>query len=89
MEFPIEIQRLIHDFARPTTRVDWRRGSYINYNLADMPYFAIREQLEKLYPYYVSGIINYSNDDSQFKSYDIIIPNKLYKGCNYYKGGFF
>jgi len=27
MEFPIEIQRLIHDFARPITRPDWRKGS--------------------------------------------------------------
>ena len=29
MEFPIEIQRLINDYARPRTRPDWRKGSYI------------------------------------------------------------
>ncbi len=29
MEFPIEIQMLIHDFARPMTRPDWRKGSFM------------------------------------------------------------
>ena len=29
MEFPIEIQMLIKDYARPMTRPDWRKGSYI------------------------------------------------------------
>jgi hypothetical protein len=32
MEFPDDIQRLIHDFARPMTRADWRSGSFINRN---------------------------------------------------------
>ena len=27
MEFPIEIQRHINDFAKPVTRIDWRQGS--------------------------------------------------------------
>ena len=27
MEFPLEIQRHINDFAKPVTRVDWRQGS--------------------------------------------------------------
>ena len=27
MEFPIEIQMLINDYARPMTRPDWRKGS--------------------------------------------------------------
>lgn len=30
MEFPIEIQRLINEYAKPMTRVDWRNGSYIS-----------------------------------------------------------
>ncbi len=30
MEFPPEIQILINDYARPTTRLDWMKGSYIN-----------------------------------------------------------
>lgn len=30
MEFPIEIQMLINDYARPLTRPDWRKGSSIN-----------------------------------------------------------
>jgi len=29
MEFPIEIQRHINDFAKPVTRLDWREGSAI------------------------------------------------------------
>ena len=29
MEFPIEIQMLINDFARPMTRPDWRKGSFM------------------------------------------------------------
>ena len=29
MEFPIEIQRLINEFAKPITRPDWREGSSI------------------------------------------------------------
>jgi hypothetical protein len=29
MEFPIEIQMLINDYARPMTRPDWRKGSSI------------------------------------------------------------
>ena len=29
MEFPIEIQMLINDYARPLTRPDWRKGSII------------------------------------------------------------
>lgn len=30
MEFPIEIQKLINDYAKPITRLDWRKGSYLN-----------------------------------------------------------
>ena len=32
MEFPAEIQSLIHDFIRPkfVTRSDWKKGSYIH-----------------------------------------------------------
>jgi hypothetical protein len=30
MEFPPDIQILINDYARPTTRLDWMKGSYIN-----------------------------------------------------------
>ena len=30
MEFPIEIQMLINDYARPLTRPDWKKGSFIN-----------------------------------------------------------
>ena len=38
MEFPIEIQMLINDYARPMTRPDWRKGSYIVRTLkADIP----------------------------------------------------
>lgn len=29
MEFPIEIQRYIMEFAKPKTRPDWKQGSYI------------------------------------------------------------
>jgi hypothetical protein len=29
MEFPIEIQMLINDYARPMTRPDWRKGNNI------------------------------------------------------------
>ena len=29
MEFPIEIQMLINDYARPITRPDWRQGSFL------------------------------------------------------------
>jgi len=29
MEFPIEIQMLINDYARPITRPDWRKGSFL------------------------------------------------------------
>jgi len=29
MEFPIEIQRIINEYAKPMTRVDWRNGSSI------------------------------------------------------------
>ncbi len=29
MEFPIEIQMLINDYARPITRPDWRKGSFM------------------------------------------------------------
>lgn len=38
MEFPIEMQMLINDYARPMTRPDWRKGSYIVRTLkADIP----------------------------------------------------
>ena len=30
MEFPIEIQMLINAYAKPMTRPDWRKGSFIN-----------------------------------------------------------
>jgi hypothetical protein len=30
MEFPPDIQILINDYARPTTRLDWMKGSYIH-----------------------------------------------------------
>ena len=30
MELPPELQLLINDYARPTTRLDWMKGSYIN-----------------------------------------------------------
>ena len=30
MEFPIEIQMLINEYAKPATRPDWRKGSFIN-----------------------------------------------------------
>ena len=30
MEFPIEIQRLNNEYARPCTRPDWKKGSYYN-----------------------------------------------------------
>ena len=33
MEFPIEIQRLINEYAKPITRPDWREGSYIKRSL--------------------------------------------------------
>ena len=87
MELPIEIQRLIHEFALPITRPDWRNGSYINMNLANHPYCEIRDKLK--HSYILCDIINYSNDDSQFKSCNTIIPNKIYKGCNYHRGGGF
>jgi hypothetical protein len=29
MEFPIEIERLINEFAKPLTRPDWKKGSFI------------------------------------------------------------
>ena len=29
MEFPIEIQMLINDYARPISRPDWRQGSFL------------------------------------------------------------
>ena len=29
MEFPIEIQMLINDYARPISRPDWRKGSFM------------------------------------------------------------
>ena len=29
MEFPIEVQMFINDYARPMTRPDWRKGSNI------------------------------------------------------------
>lgn len=34
MEFPMDIQRLIYEFARPihVTKKDWRKGSYIHRN---------------------------------------------------------
>jgi len=31
MEFPIEIQRLINEYAKPCTRLDWRKGCYFNH----------------------------------------------------------
>jgi len=30
MEFPIEIQRLINEYAKPCTIPDWRKGCYYN-----------------------------------------------------------
>ena len=30
MEFPHEIQIQINDYARPATRLDWKKGSYIH-----------------------------------------------------------
>ena len=29
MEFPIEIQMLINDYARPLSRPDWKKGSFM------------------------------------------------------------
>lgn len=28
MELPIEIQRIINDYAKPITRPDWKKGCY-------------------------------------------------------------
>ena len=30
MEFPIEIQNIINEYARPCTRPDWREGCYFS-----------------------------------------------------------
>lgn len=30
MELPMDIQRLINEYAKPLTRPDWRKGSYFN-----------------------------------------------------------
>ena len=30
MEFPIEIQRHINEYAKPVNRIDWREGSAMN-----------------------------------------------------------
>ena len=30
MEFPIEIQRLINEYAKPCTRPDWKKGCFFN-----------------------------------------------------------
>jgi len=30
MELPVELQNIINVFAKPTTRPDWRKGSYMN-----------------------------------------------------------
>jgi hypothetical protein len=37
MNFPIEIQEIINDYARPMTRPDWFRGSYISRRLTKLP----------------------------------------------------
>jgi hypothetical protein len=38
MEFPIEIQRHINDFAKPLTRPDWRQGSAFNRKYIESQY---------------------------------------------------
>lgn len=30
MEFPIEIQQIINEYAKPMTKPDWRKGAHIN-----------------------------------------------------------
>ena len=65
MEFPIEIQMLINDYARPLTRPDWRKGSFINLTYrswgGQLGRLTIKEFKEYLDT--CSGIIN---DDDMF-----------------------
>tara|TARA_B110000090_G_C13044067_1_gene316830 strand:- start:203 stop:571 length:369 start_codon:yes stop_codon:yes gene_type:complete len=37
MEFPIEIQKLIHEFAKPLTNPYWKKGTYIAYLFSTDP----------------------------------------------------
>jgi hypothetical protein len=52
MELPIEIQRIINDYARPITRPDWRKGCYfcrMVYSLNDSVHIAIIYDVRKRY----------------------------------------
>jgi hypothetical protein len=48
MELPDDMCRLIHEFARPLTRGDWRKGSYIQRNY------------EECEPYEVFDVVTYT-----------------------------
>ena len=61
MEFPIEIQRLINEYAKPVTRPDWKKGCYFNRR----PYFVSRH-----------GLRNYNTNEYYLKDIIRFIRNK-------------
>ena len=64
MEFPIEIQILINDYARPLTRPDWKKGSFINKN-----YRSWEGQIGRLNIYEFKSYLEQCSDKDNDESY--------------------
>jgi hypothetical protein len=73
MELPIEIQRLINDYARPMTRPDWRKGSY--YNRATYIIYYKRSYYNKKHKYTFDQLVRclyiFRNLSSAYHIYEI------------------
>jgi len=70
MEFPLEIQNLINEYAKPITRPDWKEGCYFS---RQPFYFFVTygELIEELVNEFNNNNdeINYSDDDSEFSAF--------------------
>lgn len=49
MEFPIEIQKIINEYAKPITSVNWRQGSKCGICFKYAPEFLVSNKLSKKY----------------------------------------
>ena len=73
MEFPLEIQNIINEYAKPCTRPDWKDGCYFS---RQPFYFFVTygELIEQLVDEFNDNNddgdeINYSDDDSEYSAF--------------------
>jgi len=68
MEFPLEIQAIIHEFAKPLTRPSWRHGSLCGFSMLTAPELLIITPLDK-------ELLIINTLEKQYNSLIMTIPN--------------